>query len=258
MFLLKKTVSQFLFPMPFALGLALVGLILLWFSKRQRAGKILTTIGVLLLLILGYGQVSGRALASLERFHPVQPLQLDEQATDQDVAYIVVLSGGHSSDPSLPVTSQLSPETLARTVEGVRLYRQCPNSKLLLSGGGAYDAVPEAFSMARLAANLGVPHDDILLEPGSNDTKDQARVIKGMIGNSRFLLVTSASHMRRSVALFQQQGLSPVPAPTEHQVKACEVLTPGAFFPNAGDLWKARRAAYEYLGIIWGRLRGLL
>lgn len=259
MFLLKKIVSEFLFPMPLALGLALLGLALLWFSRRQKAGKALVTAGVLLLLLLGYGQVSGRLLGGLEGIYPVLPAQLNPQQPLPSVDYVVVLSAGHASDPTLPVTSQLTAASTVRTVEGVRLYRLLQGrAKLLLSGGGAFDATPEAQNMARLATELGVPPQDILLESGSNDTKDQARAVRELIGNSPFLLVTSASHMPRSVALFRKQGLEPIAAPTDHQVKASGVLTPGSFFPGAGNLLKARLAVYEYLGLVWGRLRGLL
>jgi len=259
LFWFKKIVSQFLFPVPFSLGLALVGLFLLWFTQKKTAGKILATVGVLLLLMLGYGQVAGRALAPLERIHPALEGQLAPEEPLPQVGYIVVLSSGVTTDDALPLTSQFTAATLSRTVEAVRLYHQIPGAKLLMSGGGTrYDDTPEAVVMADLAQQLGVPQDDILVEPASDDTKDQARIIADMIGDAPFLLVTSAWHMRRSVALFQQQGLDPIPAPTDHLVKSGGKLTPDAFFPSAFDLVLARRAIYEYLGLGWGRLRGLL
>ena len=50
MFLLKKIVSRFLFPLPLSLEFLILGLFLLWFTRRQRAGKALVTCGVVLLL----------------------------------------------------------------------------------------------------------------------------------------------------------------------------------------------------------------
>ncbi len=41
MFVLKKIVSQFLLPLPAATVFFVVGLGLLWFSRRQKLGKIL-------------------------------------------------------------------------------------------------------------------------------------------------------------------------------------------------------------------------
>ena len=42
--------------------------------------------------------------------------------------WIVVLGGGHVSDPSLPANSQINPAALARVVEGVRLYKAIPGA----------------------------------------------------------------------------------------------------------------------------------
>ena len=50
MFLFKKIVALFLSPLSLSLALLLVGLGFLWFSRRQRAGKILVSAGVGLLL----------------------------------------------------------------------------------------------------------------------------------------------------------------------------------------------------------------
>ncbi|HEX8189904.1 MAG TPA: hypothetical protein VF586_16225, partial [Pyrinomonadaceae bacterium] len=69
MFLFKKLVAPFLMPVPVCLALVLAGLLLLWFTRRQRAGKWLATAGAVSLLLLGYGAVSGRLLATLERRH---------------------------------------------------------------------------------------------------------------------------------------------------------------------------------------------
>ncbi len=56
----------------------------------------------------------------------------------------MVLGGGHASAPDLPANSQVNGATLGRLVEGVRLHRAIPGSKLLLSGGAVFDPVPEA------------------------------------------------------------------------------------------------------------------
>ncbi|MDT5158330.1 MAG: hypothetical protein QOH51_2687, partial [Acidobacteriota bacterium] len=58
MFLFKKIVAPFLMPVPFCVALLLIGLLLLWFTRRQRAGKLFVTAGTLLLTLLGYGFAS--------------------------------------------------------------------------------------------------------------------------------------------------------------------------------------------------------
>ena len=55
MFLLKKIIAPLLFPLTACLLLIGVGLVLLWFTRRQKAGKIFATSGFALLVVLSYG-----------------------------------------------------------------------------------------------------------------------------------------------------------------------------------------------------------
>ncbi|MGD1103403.1 MAG: envelope biogenesis factor ElyC, partial [Terriglobia bacterium] len=70
MFLLKKIVSRFLFPLPLSLEFLFVGLFLLWFTRRQRAGKALVTCGALLLVGLSNIFTSNALLRPLEQRYP--------------------------------------------------------------------------------------------------------------------------------------------------------------------------------------------
>ena len=69
-------------------------------------------------------------------------------------------------------------------------------------------------------------------------------------------LAFSLTHMPRSVALFKKLGMQPIPAPTDYTVKESEHLSPGSFFPGAGNIVKVERAIHEYLGMIWAEFRG--
>ena len=252
MFLLKKIIAPLFFPVSLCIELLLLGLFLLWFTCKQRAGKIVVSLGVVLLCILSYGAISDIFLRPLEHKYP--PLIKLEDI--HDIKWVVVLGGGHVSDPSIPSASQLSDVSIARLVEGIRLYRMLPGSKLILSGGGAFDPVPDARIMADVAVAIGIDKRDLILESVSRDTKDEARLIQEIVGNDRFVLVTSAYHMPRSMALFEKRGMHPIPAPTEYLAKESQKIDPGMFFPNADGLKKAERAFHEYLGLAWAKLRG--
>lgn len=259
-FLFKKIFSRFFFPVMLSLEVLLVGLALLWFTRRQRAGKVVVSVGVLLLALLSYGSVADMLLKPLESkyppLHDPKSVTLPNPDAPRAVRWVVVLSGQHTFDPRLPVTSRVSSESLARLVEGIRIHRELSGTKLLLSGGGAFNHVSEAQGMAEVAIALGVDEGDLVLETASRDTKDQVRLIKRIVGRDGFILVTSASHMPRSVALFRKQGMRPIPAPADHRVKKRRVRHPGDFFPGAAPLRKSERAFYEYLGLTWARLRG--
>jgi uncharacterized SAM-binding protein YcdF (DUF218 family) len=225
---------------------------LLWFTHKQKLGKIVVSIGVVFLATLSYGAVSSILLQPLEYKYP--PV-LTAQGV-RDVKWVVVLGGGHTSDPRIPSNSQLSDSSLSRLVEGIRLHRMLPDSELVLSGGSAFDPVPNAKVMADVARTVGVDDRDLLLESASKDTKDEAHLIREIVGQDRFILVTSASHMPRSMGLFKKLGMQPIPAPTDYWVKERQGISPAMFFPSSNGLRKAERAFYEYLGLAWANLRG--
>ena len=209
----------------------------------------LTCLGFVLLILFSYPFFPEMALEPLEqRYAP-----LIEISEFSDVKWVVVLGGGYSSDPGLPVTSQLSDSSLSRLVEGIRIHRLLPESRLVLSGGAAFDRVSGAEVMARAAAVMDVRGDSIILEKCSRDTADQARLVHEIVGTERCILVTSASHMPRSMFLFQKSGMNPIPAPTDYRVKKRQKISPGIFFPSAGNLRKMEIAFHEYLGLAWGR-----
>jgi uncharacterized SAM-binding protein YcdF (DUF218 family) len=229
-----------------------LGLLLLWFTKKQKAGKIIVSIGVGLAIIFSYGTFQDILLRSLENKYP--PL-INFQEVD-DVKWVVVLGSGHTSAPELPVTDQISKTALSRLIEGIRIHRNLSGSKLILSGGGGFDPVPNARIMADVAYVLGISDSDMVLEPNSKDTKDEAVLIQKIVKNEKFILVTSASHMPRSMALFKKLGMQPIPAPTDHAMKRRQGIHPGVFFPSSGKIRNAELVFHEYLGLAWAKLRG--
>ncbi|MBW2062166.1 MAG: YdcF family protein [Deltaproteobacteria bacterium] len=249
----KKIVSNFFFPVLLGLELLLLGLILLWFTPRKTLGKIVILLGVILLAGLSFIPFADMLLTPLEyRYPPLTSLE-----RHFDVKWIVVLGAGHKNDPRIPFTAKLDRPCTVRLTEAIRLHNLLPDTKLILSEGGAVGQVPGARIMADLALALGVDREDIVLEPLSRDTEDQARLIKKLIKNDRLILVTSASHMPRSMALFKKTGLRPIPAPTDHLVKKDPRGRDfGEYFPNAEGILKARTAFHEYMGLIWAKARG--
>jgi len=260
MFMAKKIVAPFFYPVSLCLGILILGLFFLWATRRQRLGKALATLGTVLLLLLSLPFISKQILSPLEGRYPalLQPEKISwlGQKSETSPKWIVVLGGGHVSDPRLPAGSQISTAPLRRMVEGVRLYKAIPGSKLLLSGGGVFDPVPEAEVMAQIAVLLGVEPQDILKEPDSRDTADEAEIIAKMIGRETFILVTSAAHMPRSMGMFKKRGMQPIPAPADYLGREAPRPDPTRFFPRSSSLLQVETAVHEYLGLAWAWLRG--
>jgi uncharacterized SAM-binding protein YcdF (DUF218 family) len=259
MFFIKKLVSAFLGPLPLCLLVAGVGLALLWFTRRQRAGKVLVTAGLGVLTVLGFGWTARVWLGPLEhQFRPllVEGVQDPRDAPAREARWIVVLGGGHTPATGLPPTSQLNPISAARVVEALRLKRLVPHAKLLLSGGfGVGRSHGEL--LAESCEALGVPRQDLVVEDRTYDTFDEARFVHERIGSDPFILVTSASHLPRAVGLFRKQGMSPLASPADFAALEGP-LSVGSFFPTASALGEVERAIHEYLGELFGKLRGEL
>jgi uncharacterized SAM-binding protein YcdF (DUF218 family) len=248
MFLLKKIVAPFFFPIPLILGCLTVGLILLWLSNRQKAGRILVSLGTLVLFLFSLEPIAHVIVATLEDRYP--PM-LSAGGVGHDVRWIVVLDSGHVSDPRLSPPSQLDGPTLASLVEGIRLYRQLPAATLVLSGGTVFNRTPSAVVMASVAHVLGVHPDDVIVDAQSRETQETADNIHALVHTEPFFLVTSASHMPRAMIIFTQWGMQPLPAPAAYLAKRSGVWKPDAFHPSAYNLIRVQRSFYEYIGMTW-------
>ncbi len=247
-------------PLPLSLGLMIAGLALLWLKKTPRTTKYMLTAGVLLLLAASNRWVAYSWIHGLEdQFPALQPATIQQLAAPRTGPLpIVVLSAGFSAASTF------------RTLEGIRLYRWLDASgtarnkinmperaRLIFSGGRTLGKVPEALPMERLAASLGVPQKAIEMETGSDDTYSEARDLKPILKKKPFILVTSASHMPRAMALFRHVGLRPVAAP-------CNYAFPNtggmpiviSIIPDLRSLSASQRAWHERLGRIWEKLRG--
>jgi len=247
MFIAKKIIGSLLQPLPLSVIIALLGLYLLWFSQRQRLGKIF--IGLALIIAIGFSTpFAGNGLIrSLEQQYPA----IIDTSKYRSVAYIVVLGGGHKVDSSTPLSSHLNSSALKRLIEGLRLQGQLENAQLIVSGGAVFSGHREADTMMNVINSLNYTDKRIIIENQSRDTASQASAISGLVGVQPFLLVTSASHMPRSMSLMRQQGLKPIAAPTDFHVQEAEWDNPGSFFPDSRHLKNSERAIHEYLGQWW-------
>lgn len=263
MFLLKKIIGSAMSPLVFSLGLVLLGFLLLLILRKKRYGRVLIVAGFLLIMSLSLCPVADFLLRPLEeQYQPLKITQTNKANIDiKKIKWIVVLAGGQNNDLNLPVSSRLSDDSLSRMVEGVRLSRLLPNSKLLVSGGGAFSNFSEARTMRLFALEMGVKASSIVMEGESRDTAHQALLIKKIMGESMrepIILVTSASHMPRSMALFKKQGFNPVAAPAGFLVKNNMEKNFFHYLPSEQNFYKSHRAVYEYLGLAWGKIRQIL
>jgi uncharacterized SAM-binding protein YcdF (DUF218 family) len=244
-FLLKKIIGFWLMPLSLSVLFIALGLLLLWFSKRQTMGKIFTTCGLALLLLFSWQPVATQLLRPIEQTYA-------GFNTQQQVDYVVVLGNLVESDESVPQHSHLSSSATARILEGLRIARAQPNSMLIVSGYKGNNSVSCAQAYADFAISLGFDAGRIIKLEAPKDTKEEAEAVSRIIGDKSMALVTSASHMTRAFNFFKQQHLNATPAPTFYLAK--QTQSTNLRFESSG-LLKSERAIYEYIGLLWQWLK---
>jgi uncharacterized SAM-binding protein YcdF (DUF218 family) len=254
MMTLIRAMIPFLEPLPVSLALLIAGLVLL-FVKRRKAAIVVIGMGIGILLVFGYGMFTKPVLYSLERsYAPLIVEQLTPKVRDQ-IRHVVILGSGHVSDPDLPKTAQIGGSSLYRLVEGVRIYRLLPGSRLVICGGVIPDPVTNARVVSDVAQLIGISVQDMIVEERPSDTVEEAQVLKGLLGSTPFVLVTSAAHMKRAVRIFQEFGMQPLPAPTDFIIKNKPGGAIESWLPNCGNLWISQRVIYEWFGEIWASMK---
>jgi uncharacterized SAM-binding protein YcdF (DUF218 family) len=250
-FLLKKTISMFAMPLPLGVVLVLLGLLFLYKNQLFKA-KFTLAMSIAWLFLFSYPPFVNTLLSSIENSYPTL------HHPPKEVQYIYVLGSGHHTDTTQPITSQVSPTALVRLSEGIRLYKlKEGKAKLIVSGySGLNDPTPHAIMQTKLATALGIPIEDILLYPKPKDTQEEATEAKALLHNKPFILVTSASHMARAMHFFKKEGLSPIPAPTNHLSSTQHPNYADFFSSNA--LANAHIVFHEVLGRAWVEIKDIV
>jgi len=209
-------------------------------------------------LIISTPLIPSLVLDSLEsRYVPLKIEQFSKQELET-VYHIVVLGGGHSFDDRLPPNSLLSTQALARLSEGIRLHRQLPNSKLLLSGYSSSGRTTQAEMLQQTAILLGVDEGNTLLQKEPANTWQEAKVYSERYGGShQVILVTSAAHMPRAFGAFERFGVEPVPSPAHYRIKIDPQnrWSVTAWLPSQRNIEHLRVALNEYAALFRDSLR---
>jgi uncharacterized SAM-binding protein YcdF (DUF218 family) len=172
------------------------------------------------------------------------PLAVPEEVREADL--IVVLGGGVNQGRYLKLVSS------HRMVRGVQLYFDGKAKKILFSGGIVGQAtVSEAAVMAQEARRLRVPAEGILQEKKAKNTHEQAVEVKKIADSLQaksILLVTSFSHMKRSLMAFEHAGFKVYPASADPNEKYADSAL--------GRLGLFPRLFHEYGGIVYYKMKG--
>jgi uncharacterized SAM-binding protein YcdF (DUF218 family) len=216
-----------------------------WMLKKEVLLKWLLGITAVWFLIISTPLVPNAVLNSLEdRYSPL----FIEDFEDPELEYhIIVLGGGHGFDDRLPPNSLLSTNALMRLSEGIRLHRQLPNSKLVLSGSTSTPGRTTQAEMLRdTALLLGVSEEATIIQTEPSNTYQEAKVYSETFGERYpVILVTSAAHMPRAMNLFEHFEVRAVASPTNYRLKGSWKKKRFGM-PSTGNIGRLRSGVYEY------------
>ncbi|HXG53608.1 MAG TPA: YdcF family protein [candidate division Zixibacteria bacterium] len=246
MFVAKQFLKSLIMP-PVPWLLLLLAVLILW---RRRWAR--TLLGLVLCLIVllhsaPFGYLLRHPLES--RYRPL----LDPRRAEPYQA-IVVLTGGILPAEGLIPFPTLEESMFRRLDEAWRLYRISPKP-VIVSGGhvNPFTAPKNENQIARdYLIRWGVTPDHVIGEGQSRDTFESAVAVGKLLrerGWKRYLLVTSAVHMPRSMLVFRAKAPEPVPAPGDFSLGK-QPLTPLDFFPTEGAARNIAASLHEYVGLV--------
>ncbi|CAM4019929.1 YdcF family protein [Bordetella muralis] len=229
------TLAIFVVIMVLAIGCAALS----W----RRASRTFYAVAAMGFLAVGCGPMSAWLLGKLQSDYETSP----------PVAWgarnaIVLLGAGTER-----VAGRVEPGVFSypRIVVAAERYRDCKKSavycKIVVSGGdAARTGTSEAAAYRDVFVHLGIDQADVLLEPESMNTWQNAQFSSALLQREqvdRVVLVSSAIHMRRSELYFAHFGVSATPVRADYLHAITSAL------PLSYNFTLADVALHEYLGI---------
>jgi len=239
-----NSLSDLVEPSGFATVLFLLGVACTVTRRTRRHSLALAATSGLVLLVFSNGLVATLLMSPLEYEYPA----LHDPTRHPEVRTIVVLTGWAADDDVLPLSAKMNSASAFRVLEAANLYAARPDCRVLVSG-----SVTTARIMHQQLQRLGVPDQALLIESESKNTAASAARVRELLGDAPVFLVSSAGHMRRAMWAFQQQGVRPIAAPTNHMLPRSPWSA--SWTTSATHLQASNLAAHEYVGLAWYRLR---
>jgi uncharacterized SAM-binding protein YcdF (DUF218 family) len=236
-FVLSKTLGIMLLPINFLIGLGVTGAILLA-TRYARLGRRFLIASAVLLAACAFSPLGNWLFYPLESRFP--PWDDARGAPDG----IVVLGGSIEPNISAVHGVPVVHGAADRLIATAALAHRYPKARIIFTGGSANmisgDA-READYAAQIFESLGISRERLTMERNSRNTQENAefsKVLAAPKSGERWLLVTSAYHMPRSVGLFRKAGFEVEPYPVDW------------WLSGRADLWSFRVFSVDGLAAI--------
>jgi uncharacterized SAM-binding protein YcdF (DUF218 family) len=246
---IHRFLQSFMLPPLNSLIIILLGTI---FFKKRCTKIIVIAIGGLSL----YLQATPYVAFHLNKIIAPQPLNMNDLPKAQAM---VVLGGGVNNyipeyNGEFNTSAISNTETFVRVRYAAFLAKKEPNLPIFVSGG-AIDTKDSEASVMKLALQeeFNVTNQ-IYLEPDSRTTNENAKFTANLLAKYKYstvVLVTSASHMRRAKALFEQNGIHVIAAPTNFYSLGYKTMPMLWFVPTSHAMSTTSAVLHEFIGYFY-------
>ena len=245
MFALSKIAQFLLSPGHVLVAVLVIGAVLLVWPRTQRLGTVALVVSTVLLATIAVIPVGAWFLTPLEeRFPPPDPMPTE-------IAGIIVLGGGQDARVTFDRGRATVNDAAERMIEVAGLMRRYPGVQVIFTGGLGVPGMTEADVARKVFALMGADVGQILFEDSARNTYENALATYELVGPepaSTWLLVTSAIHMPRSMAVFRKAGWPVMAYPVDYRTGRS--WTEARWFSLAGHLGELDVAVHEYVGLI--------
>ena len=152
-----------------------------------------------------------------------------------------------------------------RMLQAIVLYQDKKIKKILLSGGSGYVLLKdwrEATWLAQVLYKCCIPKEDVIIEKESRNTYENATytasILKPGSYGKNFLLITSATHIRRSLMCFDKAGLAVTPFPVDERSGKGLYTPDKIIIPNADHINDWDVLIHEWIGIVTYKIAGYI
>jgi uncharacterized SAM-binding protein YcdF (DUF218 family) len=233
------------------LGLFGLALSLSW-DRLRRTGRVLMGAALILFGLFGLSPLGNAMILPLEaRFPPATLLD------DTEIAGIIVLGGAVDTHVSAGRGQTALTDSAERLTAVAGLSRRFPAAGIIYSGGvsavssALWGDIPEADAASALFTSFGIPKDRMVFENKSRDTYENAQFTRDLLHptpGQHYLLVTSAYHMPRAMALFRKAGFDVLAYPVNYRTAGPRDLIRPFYALNDG-LRQSNIATREWIGL---------
>jgi uncharacterized SAM-binding protein YcdF (DUF218 family) len=239
------------------IALTLAGIGLSSWRRAHRLTRVLAIFAFTTFWLSANPIVANKLMATLENQQPVDPDVLPR-------ADVGIVLGGAVYNPSASRQEPELGEAVDRIWHANRLYRTGHIKRIVVVGGNLPwwpGGAPEAVLIHKLLVELGIPASSIQYGATSRNTFENAVEAKALMREQPFesaLLVTSAWHMPRALAVFTKAGLPVAPAPCDFRSSDTLSGTLLDWVPHAQSFAVTSAALREWMGFYFYRWRGWL